>query len=89
MTEQELAAIEARAELAHECWPEHTHHYKLGTDTKALIAEVRRLRGLVARVEWINVEGDNGCPWCAAWEFEKPQRHMPSCPAFSAPGVVR
>ncbi len=49
MTEQELGAIEARADLGLECWPEHTHHYKLSQDVKRLIADVRRLRGLSNR----------------------------------------
>lgn len=69
-------------------------------DVPALVAEVRRLRELVARAEtWGNIEDwETGyrrslCPYCGGKCDNDivPQyaTHKPDCPAFSAPGVVR
>ena len=59
-------------------------------DIPALLAEVARLRGLIAQAEWQAEDGsdhDASCPWCRQFAFLG--RHATDCPAFSAPGVPR
>ncbi len=47
-----------------------------------LIAEVRRLRGLIDAAHWV----EDACPWCQAPAppRSRPYRHRPDCPAFGA-----
>lgn len=71
MTEDELKMIEA---------------YDGGDTVRDLVAEVRRLRGLIERVK--TVDNDFGtlfCPWCGHGD---PQ-HRADCPAFTESGDVR
>ena len=62
-----------------------------------LLAEVERLRGLIAEAEYADHSPDgNSCPWCGvvargqrySFQREDPD-HAPNCPAFSARGEVR
>jgi hypothetical protein len=74
MTDQELLDIEAHRVLSP---AEHD-----SSDYKALIAEVRRLRGLIREAEWAaTCQGDSECPWCQAWAFQG--EHRADCPAFA------
>lgn len=91
MTETELEEIEAR--LA----PDIENGGRAATDTvETLIAEVRRLRGLIKDAEWADTAAGEveSCPWCGgaakggkAWGLY--EGHKPGCPAFSALGVMR
>lgn len=64
-----------------------------------LVAEVRRLRGLLKRAEWAGYHeclgGDEGvCPWCDVEKVmgpigQPPGQHEPSCPAFTTKGDAR
>lgn len=56
-----------------------------------LVAEVRRLKGLVKVAEWSDYfevpGGDEGvCPWC---QRMKHAGHAAGCPAFTPDGAVR
>lgn len=79
MTDAELEAIEA--DFRH-------------TPTSMLVAEVRRLRGLVKRVEYRGSSGPawwyTVCSWCSACSSDgsKPP-HDADCPAFTESGAVR
>jgi hypothetical protein len=95
MTEAELKAIEARAadaQLMPGAWSGYAN-----TDRKALLAEVRRLRGLVKAAEMVAcrcgmIPEAPGCPWCAAdsqWGESRFIAHDPDCPAFTPDGSVR
>jgi hypothetical protein len=54
-------------------------------DHDRLLAEVRRLRGLIANVEQVDNDfGTMFCPWCGYGETA----HV-ECPAFVEKGVVR
>ena len=79
MTEAELVHMEVRARghrptLVGEARGSHD-------DVPALVAEVRRLRGLVQAAEWGHGWQQAMCPWCGA---ERPCAHEPDCPAFPA-----
>lgn len=65
-------------------------------DVPALVAEVRRLRGLVQSAEWKNCDGNvsgcsSACPWCEA-EYVRADgavgAHEPTCPAFPSVEAV-
>lgn len=84
MTESELSAIEAEAAA-------HTGEHEdacLCNRYRALVAEVRRLRGLINEAEWAGAlpgASYRGCPWCTVeLEFhpsnQKP--HDATCAAF-------
>lgn len=87
MTEAELKRIED--EYVDPSMPEWR---QIEADRDALVAEVRRLRGLVKSAE---TNGKNersedfNCPWCryeiGAWK----KVHAPECPAFHEDGTVR
>jgi hypothetical protein len=64
MTETEMVEIEAV--LARR--EENYCGWWVDGEMRALIAEVRNLRALLARLEWAggNIEGDSCCPECAA-----------------------
>lgn len=50
-----------------------------------LVAEVERLRGLIADV----IEGTSGiCPWCGHGAY-KDEPHPEHCPAFTPDGEVK
>jgi hypothetical protein len=94
MTDEELKAIEERADLPVQytrgdeggdyvsvLWADDADE-----DRDALLAEVRRLRGLIKRVE--EVDNDFGtmfCPWCVGCAKD----HAADCPAFTPDGDVR
>jgi hypothetical protein len=46
---------------------------------RQLRAEIGRLRGLIAQVEWAGGLRIRGCPWCRS-DFTA--GHIPDCPAF-------
>lgn len=85
MTDEELMAIEAR--VAERERDATCCGY---TDETRLVAEVRRLRGLVKRAEFGCVD-DYGrfCPWCDDGGDHEPERHAANCPAFTPSGDVR
>jgi hypothetical protein len=64
------------------------------SDTRA---DNARLRKLIAEAEWASKDDmeRSTCPWCGLRQeggmaqVPKAGEHEPSCPAFSAPGVVR
>jgi hypothetical protein len=91
MTDEELAAIEAR-------WCERPSSVR--DDCAALVAEVRRLRGLVTDAHDAGGDRDGwpACPWCGgeerrrpAWDCvgRRPIEHRHDCPAFMPDGAVR
>lgn len=75
------------------------------SNVPALVAEARRLRALMKRVEWSRQEDPHwtSCPWgCIVktnWEAEEDAngqptgahgyRHEPECPAFTEDGEVK
>ena len=79
MSEDELMAME---EIA---WPD-------GSVAK-LCAEVRRLRGLISRVddrnEGLHAYGVTMCPWCTWMGKFDMREHSPDCPAFTVDGEVK
>lgn len=84
MTDEELRAIGARAERAM-CGAVERQEWAKDAmrEAVALVAEVRRLRGLIKQVEH-PVEDGGICPWCRRWG-----EHRRSCPAFTEGGRVR
>lgn len=57
-------------------------------DVPALVAEVRRLQGLVKQAEWFrDSDYGNVCPWCDA--ISSHPNHSPTCVAFAGPGKLR
>lgn len=53
---------------------------------RELLAEVRRLRGLIQQAEWGSGYQERAqCPWCGA---ESPCAHEPSCAAFGSSVVA-
>jgi hypothetical protein len=69
MTEEQLKVMEKR-------W--------LPDDVPPLIAEVRRLQGLIEDAELTNGSWHE-CPWCGEWldaQEESGTGHKPDCPAF-------
>lgn len=93
MTEQQLAEAEVLAEVAGRPFIEYNPEIQSTTQVMslvqaarfvpALVAEVRRLQGLVKQAEW---KGGDGyayvviCPWCSARAVD--EKHKPTCPAF-------
>lgn len=80
MTEDELKAIE--------------NSRKFDDVVHELLAEVRRLRGLVAaaqfRGQWERCSTCHNCPWCGYDSTCNTKRkHAPECPAFTESGDVR
>lgn len=100
MTEDDLKAMEARAAEAESWrpkWQSSGYDQRavgmqaaygstaVAGDVRALIAEVRRLRGLIQQAQWAGGDGhamevEPVCPWCRMW----PDTHQPDCPAFGA-----
>lgn len=85
MTDDELKAIEAEA--LGDC-----------SNCMGLVAEVRRLRGLIKAAEWFagvgGYDSESGCPWCESDGFYPSSklghgRHAADCPAFTPDGRVR
>lgn len=77
MTEDELQAIEARSADWRGASP-------CSEDVTLLLAEVRRLWGLIQAAEWCGGYGCQGetrdsCPWCGV---DQGDCHEPDCPAF-------
>jgi len=58
------------------------------TELPRLVAEVRRLRGLIKDAEHRGYVGHelSGCPWC---DRAQPKPHRRDCPAFTETGGVR
>lgn len=62
-----------------------------------LIAEIDRLRALIAEVQTEGIDGNgledwHACPWCKSAEWREDRRtvtHGPECLAFTADGAVR
>lgn len=89
MRESELAAIEARANAANISFA-----IAARTDVPALVAEVRRLRGLIRRVEYRGSSGSaywyRACSWCSATSSDgRDPPHDDDCPAFTPEGEVK
>ena len=106
MTDEELDEMKARAgvlEALHaNNWAQcpHDRPYERcescgGEDVFELVAEVRRLRALIARVEWRASNetpgGDAACPWCDTENGvrERNIKHALNCDAFMPDGDVR
>lgn len=99
MTEQELLAIEIRAAATNpdrheEDWQlSQAERASLG-DVLPLVAEVRRLQGLIKQAEWSGSGAGQGqvweeCPWCRGLleaYGDQPAGHTPTCPAFGHSG---
>jgi len=92
MTEDELKAIEAQCRLS--------NRYVAVGDVLSLVAEVRRLRGLISDVhdQGSNTHNEPACPWCGGeqrswptWDCvgRRPIEHKHDCPAFTPDGSVR
>lgn len=83
MTEEHLDQFEALAQMTMAISAESTTSYSASKACVTLVAEVRRLQGLIKQAEW---EGyDQGwpcCPWCDALAFNADAVHKPTCPAF-------
>ncbi len=71
MTDEELRAIDDM----------HPNDY-----VHQLVAEVRRLRGLV---EVAQFGYDEFCPWCGGGESQTTYSHAYGCPAFTPEGAVK
>lgn len=86
MTKDELDAIGARFNARRttdgECIL--AAYAALDDDVPALLAEVRRLQGLIKQAEWAGGTNDwtvePTCPWCGG---DMPE-HRPDCPTFPA-----
>lgn len=85
MTEDELGQIEARAAESVAVVPPCEVEWQVATDVGVLVAEVRRLRGLVQAAEWLGpvIASRASCPWCLR---RQPQGHADDCPAFPPEG---
>lgn len=88
MTEAELKAIDDWAHGRTGNGPPHVEEERGALHCIALLVEVRRLRGLIKRVERaadceVGSEPDGGCPWCG-----NTGPHV-GCPAFTPDGAVR
>lgn len=85
MTEDELVQIERVAELGGDVWSPGIGLARVHWEAmRALVAEVRRLRGLVNQAEWAagyccQSETRYSCPWC---DEDEGGVHAPTCPAF-------
>lgn len=87
MTDEDLAAIEARALNVGR--PLYRDGLMVMTeDVPKLAAEVRRLRGLVKRAEHASYDSAHGglCPWCPT---KGDDEHDADCPAFTPTGEVK
>jgi len=51
------------------------------SDVPALLAEVRRLQGLIKQAEWKRGQFGDLCPWCFGLEVNG---HKAACPAFGS-----
>lgn len=93
MTDAELDAIEARAKALDYQRTEPEEHVDLAPlldDVPALVAEVRRLRALLAHCEWIDTtDGVARCPFCGADRVLAGQRHADDCAAFPVTPLPR
>lgn len=92
MTDEELKAIEAIGTAASDAWDVHgmlagiRGQARLAEQVPTLVAEVRRLRGLIKKAEWSSREQTGCyCPWCDHYADGK---HT-DCPAFTESGEVR
>ena len=89
MTDEELKRFEERAYGRLDLNSEPTMHWAgVTADRLALLAEVRRLRGVIALGE----HRGQHCDWCDA--FRKPSAgdkdpHATDCPAFNPDGSVK
>ena len=83
MTEQDLQAIEARrVDLDEFAGAMGLDERLLHQDVPALIAEVRRLQGVIKQVEWAaSYDMTSYCLWCNEAEEKG---HAPTCPAFGS-----
>lgn len=88
MTEEELAVIEADVAVSRVIAADTGATTRIAVESVAeqmlsLVAEVRRLQGLVKAAEWASTPGgrtnDAVCPWCEQW-FDA--GHAPDCAAF-------
>lgn len=106
MTDEELNEMHARAvvleRLHGDNWAQcpHERPYERcescgGEDVFALVAEVRRLRGLIKSAEFCGLtewttQARECCPWCAYnARMDTKRKHAPECPAFTESGAVR
>lgn len=102
VSEDELKAIEAHLEAVKGrdiCASAWERLDNVCADTRLLVAEVRRLRGLIKRLEWGSCDGcgiRRVCTECKAhnddrdpdtWELVG--KHKPDCPAFTPDGTVK
>lgn len=87
MNEEQLKTIEAKGGATEQ-------------EARELVAEVRRLRGLIKQAESAATkqvfEGGEplfpaeNCPWCGyASVLDVKRKHAPECPAFTEAGAVR
>lgn len=96
MSEDELQAIEARAADARRFRDVVGPSLDSARDVPALVAEVRRLRGLLQsaadeRDGAVSSHCCNNCPWCDGENDPGSRRfiHEDRCPAFTPNGEVR
>jgi hypothetical protein len=83
MDEKRLQEIEGELE----CVPVNGYWHDAAAD---LIAEVRRLRGLIEIVEVTSGEASGVCSFCGEFRgAEGPKPHADDCPAFLPNGTVR
>lgn len=96
MTNEQLAEIEALAGAYFD--PDPNGEWMpsasglLAGSVPGLIAEVRRLQGLIKQVEWSasagHIGGEHACPWCRGNPEcavgGQPHGHKPTCPAFGS-----
>lgn len=72
----------------HQCVEVNGREYE-AVDVGLLVEDLARLRGLIKRVEWRDLQDHNGdgfCPWCGNGNDEP---HFVSCPAFTPDGQVK
>jgi hypothetical protein len=94
VTDEELKAIDEKAGVYERDGMQFVHM----PDVRALVAEVRRLRGLIKKAEWYSgaggFESEHGCPWCDSDGYYESShvghgKHQEDCPAFTRNGDVK
>ena len=90
MTDEEIKRLEALCATPESFVQDAFDMLPDALQPAAFLAEIRRMKGLMARAEKTRLAPDTiGCPWCGARrEGRAPEAHV-GCPAFTPDGAVR
>lgn len=91
MTDEELKALDAWVANGTEyvnveggVWPSTAWTHAAEQHVEALVAEVRRLRGVIKQAElkgrFSCCASCNNCPWCGYEAGDFKRKHAPECP---------